>query len=41
MTSIASVSHSQAAWVQLPPPQPMAPTLIHNQQPEGHRQAQQ
>jgi hypothetical protein len=40
-TSVASASHSQAAWPQLPPPPPMAPTLIHNQQPEGHRQAQQ
>jgi hypothetical protein len=40
-TSVASASHSQAAWAQLPPPPPMAPTLIHNQQPEGHRQAQQ
>jgi hypothetical protein len=40
-SSVASTSHSQAAWAQLPPPPPMAPTLIHNQQPEGHRQAQQ
>jgi hypothetical protein len=39
-TSVASASHSQAAWAQLPPP-PLAPTLVHNQQPEGHRQAQQ
>jgi hypothetical protein len=39
--SVASASHSQAAWAQLPPPPSMAPTLIHNQQPEGHRQAQQ
>jgi hypothetical protein len=39
--SVASASHSQAAWALLPPPPPMAPTLIHNQQPEGHRQAQQ
>jgi hypothetical protein len=39
--SVAMASHSQAAWAQLPPPPPMAPTLIHNQQPEGHRQAQQ
>jgi hypothetical protein len=38
--SVASVSHSQAAWAPLPPP-PMAPTLPHNQQPEGHRRAQQ
>jgi hypothetical protein len=39
-TLVASTSHSQAAWAQLPPP-PLAPTLAHNQQPEGHRQAQQ
>jgi hypothetical protein len=39
-TSVASASHSQAAWAQLPPP-PLAPTLVHNQQPKGHRQAQQ
>jgi hypothetical protein len=40
-TSVASTSHSQAARAQLPPPPPLAPTLVHNQQPEGHRQAQQ
>ena len=40
-TSIASTSHSQAAWALLLPPPPIAPTLPHNQQPEGHRQAQQ
>jgi hypothetical protein len=38
---VASASHSQATWAQLPPPPPMAPALIHNQQPDGHRQAQQ
>jgi hypothetical protein len=32
-TSIASASHSQASWAQLPPPPPLAPVLIHNQQP--------
>jgi hypothetical protein len=37
-TSIASASHSQASWAQFPP---LAPALVHNQQPEGHRQAQQ
>jgi hypothetical protein len=37
---VASASHSEAAWAQLPPP-PLAPTLVHNQQPEGHRQVQQ
>jgi hypothetical protein len=40
-TSVASASQSQAAWTPLPPPPPMAPILSHNQQPEGHRQAQQ
>jgi hypothetical protein len=40
-TSVASVGHSQAVWAQLPPPPPLAPTLVHNQQPEGHHQAQQ
>jgi hypothetical protein len=40
-TSVASASHSQASWAQLPPPPPLAPTLVHSQQPEGHRHAQQ
>jgi hypothetical protein len=31
-TSVASASHSQAAWTQLPPPPPLAPILAHNQQ---------
>jgi hypothetical protein len=39
-TLFAWASHSQAAWAPLPPP-PMVPTLTHNQQPEGHRQAQE
>jgi hypothetical protein len=39
-TSDASASHCQAVWAQLQPP-PLVPTLVHNQQPEGHRQAQQ
>jgi hypothetical protein len=30
-TSVASASHSQAAWAPLPPPPLMAPTLSHNQ----------
>jgi hypothetical protein len=41
IASVASVSHSQTARTPLPPPSPMAPILPHNQQPEGHRQAQQ
>jgi hypothetical protein len=40
-TSVASASHSQTAWTQLPPPPPLAPTLAHNKHPKGHRQAQQ
>jgi hypothetical protein len=40
-TSVASASHSQATWTLLPPPPPMARTLNHNQQPEGHCQTQQ
>jgi hypothetical protein len=38
---VASTSHSQPAWSQLPPPPPLAPTLVHNKQQEGHRQVQQ
>jgi hypothetical protein len=40
-TSVPSASHSQATWAQLSPPPPLAPTLVHNQQLEGHHQAQQ
>jgi hypothetical protein len=29
-TSVASASHSQASWAQLPPPPPMAPALSHD-----------
>jgi hypothetical protein len=32
---------SMPPWAQLPPPPPLAPTLVHNQQPEGQGQAQQ
>jgi hypothetical protein len=39
-TSVASASHSQASWAQLPPP-PLAPILGHNQQLEGKHHAQQ
>jgi hypothetical protein len=38
--SVASASHSQASWAQLPPP-PLAPVLVHSQQREGHHHAQQ
>jgi hypothetical protein len=40
-TSVASTGHSQASWAQLPPPPPLAPTLVRSQQPEGHQHAQQ
>jgi hypothetical protein len=30
-TSVASASHSQASWGQLPPPPPLAPASSHNQ----------
>jgi hypothetical protein len=41
MAFVASASHSQASWAQLPLPPPLPPTLIRSQQPEGHQQAQQ
>jgi hypothetical protein len=37
MASIASPSHSQASWAQLPPPPPLAPTLVRSQQPVARR----
>jgi hypothetical protein len=40
IVSVASTSHSPAAWA-LPPPPLMGPTSSHNQQPEGHHQVQQ
>jgi hypothetical protein len=39
--SVASASHSQASWAQLPPPPPLAPALVRSQQPEGRHHAQQ
>jgi hypothetical protein len=39
-TSVASASHSQASWAQLPPP-PLALALVRSQQLEGHHHAQQ
>jgi hypothetical protein len=38
---VASVSHSQAFWPQLPIPPPLPPTHTRSQQPEGHQHAQQ
>jgi hypothetical protein len=40
-TSVASASHSQASWPQLPPPPPLQPTYSRSQQPEGHQHSQQ
>jgi hypothetical protein len=39
--SIASASHSQASWPQLPPPPPLQPTYFRSQQPEGRQHSQQ
>jgi hypothetical protein len=39
--SVASTSHSQASWPQLPLPPPLPPTHVRSQQPEGHQHAQQ
>jgi hypothetical protein len=39
--SIASASHSQASWPQLPPPPPLQPTYTRNQQLEGRQHPQQ
>jgi hypothetical protein len=38
---VASASHSQASWAQVPPPPSLPLTLTQSQQPEGHRHAQQ
>jgi hypothetical protein len=40
-TSVASASHSQASWAQLPPPPSLAPTPVRSQQPKGQHHAQQ
>jgi hypothetical protein len=40
-SSVASMSHSPAAWALPPPPSVISPTSSHNQQSEGHRQIQQ
>jgi hypothetical protein len=39
--SIASASHSQASWPQLPPPPPLQPTYSRSQQTEGRQHSQQ
>jgi hypothetical protein len=39
--SVASASHSQASWHQLPPPPPLQPTYSLSQQPEGRQHSQQ
>jgi hypothetical protein len=41
MASVASASHSQTSWAQLPPPPPLPTALTYNQQLEGHRQVRQ
>jgi hypothetical protein len=37
---VASASHSQASWPQLPPPPLLQPTYSRSQQPEGHQHSQ-
>jgi hypothetical protein len=39
--SVASTSHSQASWPQLPPPPPLQPTYSRSHQPEGRQHSQQ
>jgi hypothetical protein len=39
--SVASASHSQASWPQLPLPPPLHPTYSRSQQPEGRQHSQQ
>jgi hypothetical protein len=39
--SVASASHSQASWPQLPPPPPLQPTYSRSQQPEGRQHSKQ
>jgi hypothetical protein len=40
-TSVASASHSQASWPQLPLPPLLPPAHTQSQQPEGHQHPQQ
>jgi hypothetical protein len=39
--SIASASHSQASWPELPPPPPLQPTHSRSLQPKGRQHSQQ
>jgi hypothetical protein len=39
--SVASASHSQTSWPQLPPPPPQQPTYSRSQQPKGRQHTQQ
>jgi hypothetical protein len=39
--SVASASHSQASWPQLPPPPPLQPTYSRSQHPEGCQHSQE
>jgi hypothetical protein len=41
VASVASASHSQASWPQLPSPPPLQPAYTRNQQPEGRQHSQQ
>jgi hypothetical protein len=41
VASVASASHSQASWPQLPPPPPLQPTYTRSQQLEGRLHPQQ
>jgi hypothetical protein len=40
-SSVALASHSQASWAQLLALPPLALTLVHSQQPEGHHHTRQ
>jgi hypothetical protein len=39
--SVASASHSQVSWPQLPPPPPLQSTYSRSRQPEGRQHSQQ
>jgi hypothetical protein len=38
---VASASHSQASWPQLPPPPPLQPIYSRSQHPEGRQHSHQ